>query len=160
MVMFLALGLFGLVLLSLHLLMLIGSVVVLFLEGVWFRGRGRASFRVVELGGGGSGARGFTEQKTVEVLQLQCPHHFLYFSCFFFHFQFFHFHLFSSFAFFHFCIFSCFFFLSFSFIIFPLLSFSFIFFFFVGCSKSDLFWASISLRFLLTFRPHFPAHAD
>ena len=31
------------------------------------------------------------------------------------------------------------------------LSFSFIFFVFVGCSKSDFFWASISFRFLLTF---------
>ena len=50
-VMFLGLGLFGLVLLSLHLLMLIGSVVVLFLVGVWFSVRGRASFRVVKLGG-------------------------------------------------------------------------------------------------------------
>ena len=41
-------------------------------------------------------------------------------------------------------------FLSCSFIFFHVLSFSFIFFVFVGCSKSDFFWASISLRFLLT----------
>ena len=51
MVMFLGLGLFGLVLLSLHLLMLIGSVVVLFLVRGLVLGRGRASFRVVTLGG-------------------------------------------------------------------------------------------------------------
>ena len=51
MVMFLGLGLFGLVLLSLHLLMLIGSVVVLFLVRGLVLGRGRASFRVVKLGG-------------------------------------------------------------------------------------------------------------
>ena len=41
-------------------------------------------------------------------------------------------------------------FLSFSFIFLHYLSFSFIFFVFVGCSKSDFFLASISLRFLLT----------
>ena len=50
-VMFPGLGLFGLVLLSLRLLMLIGSVVVLFLVGVWFWVGGRAAFRVVKLGG-------------------------------------------------------------------------------------------------------------
>ena len=64
------------------------------------------------------------------------------------------------FLFFFFLLFS--FLISFSFIYFHLLSFSFIFlhflsfsFFFlflflVGCSKSDFFWVSISLRFLLT----------
>ena len=45
------LGLSGLVLLSLHLLMLICSVVVLFLVGGLVLGRGRASFRTVRLGG-------------------------------------------------------------------------------------------------------------
>ena len=50
-VMFHVHGLFGLVLLGLHLLMLIVLVVVLFLVGVWSLGRGRASFRVVKLGG-------------------------------------------------------------------------------------------------------------
>ena len=64
----------------------------------------------------------------------------------------FHF-LFSFFHFFRFLSFSFIFyhFRSFSFIFFHFRSFSFIFFhFFVGCSKSDFFWASISLRFLLT----------
>ena len=42
-------------------------------------------------------------------------------------------------------------FLSFSFIFVHVRSFSFIVFsFFVGGSKTDFFWASISLRFLLT----------
>ena len=68
---------------------------------------------------------------------------------FFVFFAFFFFFLF-LFLFFHFLDFSFFLFL-FSFIFLVLLSFSFIFFFFVGCSKSDFFfWASISLRFLLT----------
>ena len=84
------------------------------------------------------------------------------FSFIFFSFSFIFFHfslsfLFSpflsfSFIFIHFL--SIFFhFLSFSFIFFSFfLSFFFIFFVFVfvGCSKSDFFWASISLRFLLT----------
>ena len=85
---------------------------------------------------------------------------FLHFSLFLFFF--FIFSFFSFFSFFHFLSFSfiSFHFLSFSFIFFPFLSFSFIFFHFlsfsviffvfVGCSKSDFFWASISLRFLLT----------
>ena len=52
---------------------------------------------------------------------------------------FFIFYIFLSFSIFHF-----------SFIFFHILSYSFIFFVFVGCSKSDFFWASISSRFLLT----------
>ena len=68
--------------------------------------------------------------------------HFLSFSFIFFHFLSF------SFIFFYFLLFLHF--LSFSFIFFHFLSFSFIFFVFVGCSKSDFFWPSISLRFLLT----------
>ena len=44
-------GLSGLVLLRLHLLMFVGSVVVLFLLEVWFLGRGSALLRVVKLGG-------------------------------------------------------------------------------------------------------------
>ena len=92
--------------------------------------------------------------------------HFFFFSFFsFFHFFIFFIfsHIFSFisfFHFFHFLFFPFFFnfsfffiffhFLSFSFIFFHFLSISFIFFVFVGCSKSDFFWASISLRFLLT----------
>ena len=68
--------------------------------------------------------------------------HFLSFSFIFFHvlsFSFIVFHFMScSVMFFH-----C---LSLSFIVFHFLSFSV----FVGCSKSDFFWASISLRFLFT----------
>ena len=58
--------------------------------------------------------------------------------------------MFICFSFFHVFLFLLF--LSFSFIFLHFLSFSFIFFHFVfvGCSKSDFFWASISLRFLLT----------
>ena len=80
---------------------------------------------------------------------------FLSFSFIFFHFLsffFISFHFLSfSIIFFHFLSFSFIFhFPSFSFIFFHLLSFSFIFFVFDGCSKSDFFCASISLRFLLT----------
>ena len=74
--------------------------------------------------------------------------HFLSFSFIFFHFLSFSFIFFLflsfSFIFFDFLSFSCIFFHFLSF------SFSFIFIFFVGCSKSDFLWASISLRFLLT----------
>ena len=82
--------------------------------------------------------------------------HFPSFSFIFFYFlsfSFMFFHVLScSFMFFHVLSFSFLFFpfLSFSFIFFHFLSFSFIFFDFVGCSKSDFFWASISLRFHLT----------
>ena len=51
MVMFLGLGLFGLMLLSLHFLMLIGSAVVLFLVGVWFWVGVVLLLGVVKLGG-------------------------------------------------------------------------------------------------------------
>ena len=58
---------------------------------------------------------------------------------------------FHYFIFFHFPSFSFIFHvLSCSFIFFHFLSFSFIFLVFVLCSKFDFFWASISLRFLLT----------
>ena len=72
-------------------------------------------------------------------------YHFFSIFSFFFHFSF-------SFIFFHFLSFSFIFFhfLSFSFIFLHFPSFSFIFFVFVGCSKSDFFWASISFRFLFT----------
>ena len=53
-------------------------------------------------------------------------------------------------SFFQFFLFSFFDFIHFSFIYFHFLSFSFIFFHVVGCSKSDFFWASISIRFHLT----------
>ena len=80
-------------------------------------------------------------------------------TCFFIclHFLFLHY-----FMFLHLCHFSIFFHSSFSFffheyfdifhffIFFHVLSFSFVFFVFVGCSKSDFFRASISLRFLPT----------
>ena len=65
--------------------------------------------------------------------------HFLFFSIY--SFSFFQFFAFFSFSFIFFQFLSFFFFF---------FSFSFIIFFFVGCSKSDVFWASISLRFLLT----------
>ena len=98
-----------------------------------------------------------TQQVTIHVLACPCTFfHFLSFSFIFSHFLLFslifiHFLLF-SFIFLHFPSFSFIFlhFPSFSFIFFHFLSSSFIFFVFVGCSKSDFFRASISLRFLLT----------
>ena len=83
------------------------------------------------------------------------PWAFIFFHSISFSLIFFHFLSFYFFIFFHFLSFSFMFFhvLSFSFIFFHFLLFSFIFFVFVGCSKSDFFWASISLRFLLTVLP-------
>ena len=81
-------------------------------------------------------------------------HHLSPFLFVFFFFLHFHFLILFIFSIFHFSSFSLFFFsFSFSFLSFSIIFYhflSFFFIFFVVCSKSDFFWASISLRFLLT----------